>query len=305
MSRTILVTTDGTLAALGALRFAKTLADQKECRVQVLGVVEPVPVFDAGFMVALPEVELYESRRDALRDKISGQVEEITGSPAHWPVSVQAGVPASRIVKHAEEVGAETILTGLGRHGPLDRVFGTETALQVIRISHIPVLAVPEPFQKLPRSAVLGVDFSLFSQRAARAAIGLLSRPWDVHLVHVLSGLEFLPTLSKEWRGDHEKEILDRLTGFVSNLQAPAGCETHVHVLEGEPSNEILGFAKGNRVEMVVAGSHGHSFVGRLLMGSVSTRLIRSAQLPVFVVPPLDRPEELLAEPETQRGGWS
>ena len=102
MTRTILAATDGTPAALGALRFAKALADQEGCRVQVLGIVEPVPVFDAGFMVALPEVELYESRRDSLREKISGQVEAITGSLAPWPVSVQAGVPSPRIVKHAE-----------------------------------------------------------------------------------------------------------------------------------------------------------------------------------------------------------
>ena len=301
MSRTILAATDGTPAALGALRFAKALADQEGCRVQVLGIVEPVPVFDAGFMVALPEVELYESRRDSLREKISGQVEAITGSLAPWPVSVQAGVPSPRIVKHAEEVGAETILTGLGRHGPLDRVFGTETALQVIRLSHIPVLAVPDSFQEIPRSAVLGVDFSLFSRRAAQAAIGLLSPRWDVHLVHVLTGMEFLPTLSEEWRGDYEKELLDQLTDFANSLQCPTGCEIHVHVLEGEPSHEILAFAKGNGVELVVAGSHGHSFVGRLLMGSVSTRLIRSAPVPVFVVPPVERSEELLAETETRR----
>jgi nucleotide-binding universal stress UspA family protein len=301
MSRPILVATDGTPGALGALRFAKALADQKECRVQLLGVVEPVPVFDAGFMVALPEVELYESRREALRQEIAGQVEEVTGSQTHWTVSVQAGVPASRIVKHAEELGADTILTGLGRHGPMDAVFGTETALQVIRLSHIPVLAVPESFQELPRSAVMGVDFSLFSQRAAQAAIGLLDPPWDVHLVHVLSGMEFLPTLSEEWRGDYEEELLDRLADFANSFRNPTGCETHVHVLEGEPSHELLALAKGKGVELLAAGSHGHSFVGRLLMGSVSTRLIRSAQVPVLVVPPLERSEELLAEKEAQK----
>jgi len=300
MSKTILVATDGTPAALGALRFGKALAEQKDCRVHVLGMVEPVPVFDAGFMVALPEVELYESRREALREEITSQVKAVTGTAGDWPVSVQAGVPAPRIVNHAEELGAEMILMGLGRHGPMDRVFGTETTLLVMRISHIPVLAVPESFQELPRSGVLGVDFSMFSQKAAQVAIGLLSPPWDVHLVHVLSGVEFLPTLSEEWRGDYEEELVDRLGAFANSLQRPTGCDTHVHVLEGEPSHQLLAFAKGRGVELLVAGSHGHSFIGRLLMGSVSTRLIRSAQVPVLVVPPSERSEEILAEAETQ-----
>ena len=206
MSRTVLVATDGTPAALGALCFAKALADQKDYRIHVLGVVEPVPVFDAGFMVALPELELYESRQDALMREISEQVEEVTQGIGGWSISVQAGVPAPRIVKHAEELGSEFILIGLGRHGPMDRVFGTETALQVIRVSQMPVLAVPESFQNLPRSAVLGVDFSLFSARAAHAATALLDPPWDAHLVHVLSGMEFLPTVSEDWRGDYEED---------------------------------------------------------------------------------------------------
>ncbi|MCJ7627724.1 MAG: universal stress protein [Longimicrobiales bacterium] len=307
MSRTVLVATDGSPAALGALRFAKALADQEDREVQLLGVVEPVPVFDAGFMVALPEVELYESRREALREEISRQAAAITGSPTFWPISVQAGVPASRIVKLAEERGAEAILMGIGGHGPMDKVFGTETALQVMRVSHIPVLAVPESFQKLPRSAVMGVDFSLFSQRAAQAAISLLATPWDVHLVHVLSGLEFLPTLSEDWRENYEEEIANRLVDLTVSFQTPDGCKTHVHVLEGEPSHELLAFADAKGVELLVAGSHGHSFVGRLLMGSVSTRLIRSAKVPVLVVPPLERSEEILAQKDslTELRSWA
>lgn len=307
MTRTVLVATDGTPAALGALRFGKRLAEEKACDIHVLGVVEPVPVFDAGFMVALPEVELYESRRDALRKEILSQVEEITGTDAGWPVSVEAGVPGPRIVKFAEGIGAEVILMGLGRHGPMDRVFGTETALQILRISHIPILAVPESLQALPRSALMGVDFSLFSQRAAQAAVGVLKPPWEVHLSHVLSGMEFLPTLSEEWREDYEEELLERLRGLAANLPKPTGCQIHLHVLEGEPARELLAFAESREVDLLVAGSHGHSFVGRLLMGSVSSRLIRAAQVPVLVVPPAEPSDEVLAEeePREEARGWA
>jgi nucleotide-binding universal stress UspA family protein len=300
MPKTILVATDGTPAALGAMRFAHALAKHEECRIEILGVVEPVPVFDAGFMVALPEVELYESRRDALREEIRRQVAAVTESPTLWNISVQAGVPASRIVKYAEDRGVDAILMGMGRHGTMDKVFGTETALQVMRISHIPVLAVPETFLGLPRSAVLGVDFSVFSQRAARAALGLLDPPWEAHLVHVLSGMEFLPTLSEEWRGDYQEELVNRLEELAEGLPNPPGCMTDVHVLEGEPSHELLAFARGKGAELLVVGTHGHSFVGRLLMGSVSTRLIRSAQVPVLVVPPVERSEEILTDEESR-----
>jgi nucleotide-binding universal stress UspA family protein len=300
MKRSVLVATDGTPAALGSLRFAKELMAQKGWDAHVLGVVEPVPVFDAGFMVALPEMELYESRRDALREEIAAQVAEVTGSPETWPVTVTSGIPGTRIVRFAEDLGARAIVLGLGRHGPVDRVFGTETALQVLRVSHIPVLAVPEHIQDLPRSAALGVDFSRFSQRAVEAAVELLSSPCEIHLVHVLSGMEFLPTLSEEWRGDYEGELLDRLQDISENLIGNREVSTHLHVLEGEPSYELLSFADSKGVGLLAAGSHGHSFVGRLLMGSVSTRLVRGSKVPVLVVPPAERSEEVLARPDEE-----
>jgi nucleotide-binding universal stress UspA family protein len=297
MKRTILVAADGTPAALGALRYAANLSEEKGHEVHVLGVVEPVPVFDAGFMVAIPEAELYESRRDALREALLDQVRTIAGHRDRFPVVVQAGVPGTRIVQFAEDIRAEGILLGLGRHGPMDRMFGTETALQVLRISHLPVLAVPEDHRGLPHSAVLGVDFSIFSQRAAQTVTSILASPWELHLVHVLSGMEFLPTLSEEWRDDYEEELTDRLEAVARELQDQPSCEIRSHILEGEPSHELLSFAKSKQAGLLVAGSHGHSFVGRLLMGSVSTRLIRSAHIPVLVVPPPERSMELLESP--------
>jgi hypothetical protein len=77
-------------------------------------------------------------------------------------------------------------------------------------------------------------------------------------------------------------------------------------VLEGEPSHELLEFAKGKESGLLVAGSHGHSFVGRLLMGSVSTRLIRGAQHPVLVIPPSDLTDEAMkgGEPPKSRHPW-
>jgi nucleotide-binding universal stress UspA family protein len=298
MDRTILVATDGTNAALGALRLAYHLQTVKGVHIQVLGVVEPVPVFDAGFLVALPEMELYQSRQEALRREIEKQVEAITGSSTSWPVKVEAGLPGTRIVRWARDIGADTIFLGLGRHRPVDRVFGTETALQVIRISHVPVLAVPEEGQQLPRNAALGVDFSHFSRRAATVALELLLPPCEVHLVHVMSGMEFLPTMPGDWRSDYEEELGERLGHLSRNLRVPSGCAVDTHLLEGEPAHELLDFAKNQGSDLLVAGSHGLSFVGRLLMGSVSTRLIRGAHIPVLVIPPTELTDEVLAEEE-------
>jgi nucleotide-binding universal stress UspA family protein len=175
-------------------------------------------------------------------------------------------------------------------------MFGTETALQVLRVSHIPILAVPEEATALPTSAALGVDFSEFSRKAALFTLSVLRPPWEAHLVHVMSGIEFLPHVSEQWREDYEEEMKGRLKSLLEGLPVPDGCTITSHVLEGEPAHELLDFAHGRGIELLGAGSHGHSFVGRLLMGSVSTRLIRSAGVPVLVVPPGEVTEEVLVE---------
>ncbi len=297
MRRTMVVATDGSPASLGALRLGIRLKEHHDTDLEILGIVEPIPVFDAGFLVAVPEVELYESRQEALRLDIMDRIEEAGGEAQGERVRVEAGLPAPRIVRRAEEIGASLIVMGLGRHRPMDRIFGAETALQVVRLSRIPVLAVPHTSSTLPTSAALGVDFSGFSQRGAQAALEVLRDPWEIHLVHVMSGMEFLPTVSEEWRTDYEGELQERLSEVARKLPASGGSKVHTQVLEGEPAHELLAFVKSRGVELLVAGSHGLSFVGRLLMGSVSTRIIRGARVPVLVIPPLD------LAPEVERAG--
>ena len=299
MNPKILVATDGTTAASGALRLAQAMAQGTGAKVEVMGVLAPAPVFDAGFLVAVPEAEFRDTRQETLRREIRRQVQEISGPGSPWPVRVEMGVPAPTIVRRAESLGADYIFMGLGEHKALDRIFGTETALQVIRLSHIPVLAVPRDTETLPDAGVLGVDFSHFSEKAASAVTGLLAPPWNLHLVHVMAGMEFLPTMSESWRTSYEEEMEARLVELAEEVKISEGCTFHFHILEGDPSHQLLTFTRERDLPLLAAGSHGHSFLGRLLIGSVSTRLVRGSRTPVLVVPPEQPSREIFPESRT------
>jgi nucleotide-binding universal stress UspA family protein len=298
MNGTVLVATDGTPQSLGALRVARRLEERDGRKIIAATVVEPVPVYDTGFMVALPEAELFEARKGSIETEIRLQMETVTGSPTGWPLRVEPGIPASRVVSLAEELGASLIVVGVGEHGPMERIFGRETALQIIRLSHLPVLAVPGTDLGLPNKAILCVDFSTFSARAVRAAASLLKSPAELHLVHAVAGLEFVPTTSGDWHPEHIRQLEERLEEFGASLDLDEGCALRTRVLEGEPSHEILAYAEEIGADLIVAGSHGHSFMGRLLMGSVSTRLVRGARCAILVAPP-EEPAEEVAAPAT------
>jgi hypothetical protein len=57
-------------------------------------------------------------------------------------------------------------------------------------------------------------------------------------------------------------------------------------VLSGDPARELLAYAARVGADLVAAGSHGHGFISRLVLGSVTTKLLRAARCSVLVIPP-------------------
>jgi nucleotide-binding universal stress UspA family protein len=51
----------------------------------------------------------------------------------------------------------------------------------------------------------------------------------------------------------------------------------------GEPAAEIVGEVKRGQYDLIVVGSRGLGPLGRLLLGSVSTEVLRAAPCPVLV----------------------
>ncbi len=91
--------------------------------------------------------------------------------------------------------------------------------------------------------------------------------------------------------GSHDREDQARaereavLEDLVSRARTgSARCE---HILwSGEPSSSIINVAEAERADLIVVGTHGRARAGRLLLGSVSDHLARSAPCPVMVVRP-------------------
>lgn len=55
-------------------------------------------------------------------------------------------------------------------------------------------------------------------------------------------------------------------------------------LLVGDPSKEIVDFAEKHDIDLIVLGSHGHTGLLRLLMGSVAEGVVRNATVPVLTV---------------------
>jgi nucleotide-binding universal stress UspA family protein len=52
----------------------------------------------------------------------------------------------------------------------------------------------------------------------------------------------------------------------------------------GDPYEEIIDYAETEGVDMIVMGTHGRSGLDRFLLGSVTEKVVRTADAPVLTV---------------------
>ena len=294
MNGRILVATDGTDGSLGALRVARALAERSHGTPIVLSVVEPI-VLEGSVLYAMPGqvLALSDEPEAAMRDHVRGQLAMLGGAAEEWEPETAIGPVASTIARLAEERGAGLIVLGFGGHTRAERFLGGETALNVVRLARVPVLAVQPDAPGLPRRAIVAVDFSEYCRDAASTLLDIVGDDAEVRLAHT----SWTPTAAgvdaESWIATYDAGVRARLDELAGELRSRSGARVAPEVLEGTPSREILDLAKRTRADVIAAGSHGYGFFTRLLMGSVSTHLLREAPCSVLIAPPRAASDEL------------
>jgi nucleotide-binding universal stress UspA family protein len=134
------------------------------------------------------------------------------------------------------------------------------------------------------------IDFSDYSRHALHHAAALAK--WyraTLTLLHVQPPMsipagppEVLPTLVMT------REQQQQLVASLRNMVAEEVGETvltQVDAIEGNPAREILERATQMSADLLVMGTHGASGFERLLLGSVTEKVLRKAPCPVLTVP--------------------
>jgi nucleotide-binding universal stress UspA family protein len=297
MSERILVATDGSPDAAGALRLARALEQERGLEIELVAALEPIPLY--GILAADLNATTYwegsEEAGDSMHARVKRQLSEMGMAGTGWPITVAIGMPAPIIARVASDRDASLVVMGLGRHGLVDRWMGTETTLRVMRIAHVPVLAVRTDAERLPRRILVAVDFSDFSRDAARAALRIAHPEAEVHLAHVVwSPSPDTPwDPGQDWIERQHAAARDYLDRFAGELSEHAAGPVETHMLEGKVAAQLLDLTERLDPDLVVSGTHGTGFLGRAILGSVATRLIRGAKRSVLVAPPREVPAEV------------
>lgn len=268
----ILFATDGSEFSTGAQRVAIALAKRCGARLTAMTIVLSIQDLEGVGTQGLREQ--LEREAQAILDGVVAAAG--AAGVACATQLVYGDQPHQEIITTAEELEPDLIVLGRrGKRGLARFMVGHATA-QVAGLAPCPVLMVPRAGELWQRRILLASDGSTAAAGAEDLAIDLAQLcQLPLTLVSVTS-----PSHNAE-RMAEAQAVLDQL---LARVQA-AGLKGETVLAEGRPEAEVVATAASRGADLIVIGNRGRTGLKRLLLGSVSERVMGLAQGPVLIVP--------------------
>jgi nucleotide-binding universal stress UspA family protein len=143
------------------------------------------------------------------------------------------------------------------------------------------------------RSILVPVDYSEPSRRALELALSLADDA-EVTVIHAWDRPAYVgeqviaqPDGSRRSLSELIRENAERdMNEFLAQVKAPPGKTFKHHLVTGDPVSAIILEASKPGYDVLVVGTHGRTGMTKLLLGSVTEKLIRLSPIPVLTVPP-------------------
>ncbi len=275
----ILVPLDGSKLAERVLPHAKRLASAFELHMELLSTFGP-PIIYRG-----PNPSSYPSQvEDNFRAQSLDYLHSIKSSMVDLGVpgscTVRLGEPASWIVNDAER--DPNTLIAMSTHGwsGMTRWVLGSVADKVLHATTAPILLLRSQDEETPTkeaslaSVIVPLDGSSLAEQVLP------------HTVALAQALCLSVTLVRVSSHQEEAEARDYLQEVAGKLHQQGVSSVKVVVLNGHPVTAIVDIARDIPNCLVTMTTHGHSGIGRWILGSVTDRVVRQSGSAVLVVHP-------------------
>ncbi len=262
-----LLATDGSEYSEGAIREALSLSKQCSSKLIAVSVVKTNLEFEVNMPQVIEKEEEETSKHlEAIKMRASQEGIDCETSAPH------SDEPYRDIVDLAAKSRAGVII--MGRHGRtgLPRLMMGSVTARVIGHSPCNVLFVPPDAKVECRNILVATDGSEFSEAAAREAIDIAKKYESA-----------IAVVSVAWN-DAELSAVENNVKQIVDLAKADGVWAEGQTLIGKPYEVIVDTAKQRHADLIIIGSHGRKGLKRLLMGSVTERVIGHTETAVLVV---------------------
>jgi nucleotide-binding universal stress UspA family protein len=270
----ILLATDGSENTTQATQAAVDIARRRGSEIHLIHVWHDVHTPHAHAFV---KSELRQQGREIL-DKEVKRIEEQGGTVTRS--HLREGRTFEEVIKLGDELKADLLLVGSRGHRGLRRMLVGSNSEDIVHHAHRPVLVVRRGEGLWPPARiVVGDDFSEDARKAAELAANL-GKLFGAQML-LLHAVPRLPQASGEVVNAKLKDRAGELEDILQ--QRP-----QTRIVAGDSAEVLIEAAQeGEEPTLVAVGSRGLGPVGRLRLGSVSTKVIRAGLGAVLVYPPV------------------
>ena len=209
------------------------------------------------------------------------------------------GAPDEMLAQEADKLPADLIVMGSrGLTALKGLIMGSDTT-GVLARTKCPVLLLRGKEAPLTDALRVGiaVDGSKYGMAAVNhvlKAIDFFGKGAQFYLINVvndyagavmpdMAGMA-LPALSESEVLELQKKEFAETVDPLRPLFEKAGLKPTEVCLVGNPSDEIAAFAKKNKVDLIVMGSHGYTRFKSAVMGSTATHIAAEGNVPLLII---------------------
>jgi nucleotide-binding universal stress UspA family protein len=300
----LVVALDGSSFADAALPVALGLARSLRADLELVSVVDTDPWRYATGGAPFADRQLEQERqaewRDAVQRYLDGARARLQSVPDAPPVRTRllAGPVADTLIAHASEIDASMLIVTTHGRGGLSRSWLGSVTEALLRSTPVPLVAVRPHESPLPpytlsewhlHRVLVALDGSPGGEQVLDPLRPLLAGGAECVLMRAVSPLH--PMLRAVATGqEYERDLAEQrdlvttyLRGVEARLLHTGLSATHCAHEEFEPHRAIVECADTLDADLIALATHGRGLTGRLLLGSVADKVLRTASRPVML----------------------
>lgn len=300
--KNILCTTDFSRFSNLAISYALSMAEEFDAKLYVCHVIDltTAGMYGEAFLA-------FDEQESRITSRALKELKETIGDRLpNWEPLVVSGHPADEISRICGELKVDLVISATrGRSGFKRFLIGSVTG-RLMRTLPCPLLVV-QSIEEAPdapgdqefrmRRILVGCDFSEDSQLAFQYGVSLAQEfQAELHLAHVIEPsvyrdlLKPAPSVVEDLREALRDALNEKLESMVPD-EAFSWCTLKTTLLAGYPHEELIKYARLNKIDLIVLGIRGHGMVETLLIGSTTDRLTVRSPCPVLCVRPMEKTE--------------
>ncbi|MCH8014300.1 MAG: universal stress protein [Candidatus Dadabacteria bacterium] len=297
----IIWATDGSKESERALDYAKYIAGKSGA--EIVGVhVVPMPIQSLFNNLSDSKAEIRKWRlriENNAAKKFDEVKEELQKTGIKFDGVILKGVPSDRIKEFAKRRKADLIVMGKHGHGFFESMIAGSETIRVLKSSHVPVLAVKGKNNTNKaefKNILVPIDLSEKSDTALTYALNIAQLTGAKITVIFVLRLDMyaqdIPASALEIAIEQSEKLLNKRAAqikqkFERRKGASKNIKMNTKMIHGmSEAVTISQYAAKNNTDLIVIHTHGRTGISRFLLGSVTERVISSAQCSVIAMRP-------------------